>query len=145
MKITFPSFDEKHTLPICTKIPVRWGDMDSFGHVNNTVFFRFFEIARIEYFKKIQILQQTIGPILASTSCRFLAPIVFPDNIFATAHVYALHEFGFDMAYALYSERNQRIVAKGEGKVISYNYDQHNKASLPKAWERQIKILENGL
>ena len=117
--------------------------MDSFGHVNNTVFFRFFEIARIAYFEKIQILQQPIGPILASTSCRFLAPIVFPDNIFATAHVYALNEFGFDMGYALYSEKKQRIVAKGEGKIISYDYEQHKKVSLPKVWRRQITIVEN--
>ena len=142
MSIVYPSFEERYTLPVCIPIPVRWGDMDSFGHVNNTVFFRFFEIARIAYFEKMQILNQPVGPILASTSCRFLAPIVFPDNIFATAQVYEIHEFGFDMAYALYSEKNHRIVSKGTGKIISYHYEQHKKVSLPEQWQLQIKDIE---
>ena len=142
MRYRFPSFEKRNTLPVCIEIPVRWGDMDSFGHVNNTIFFQYFEVARIEYFQKIQILSEDIGPILASTSCRFIAPITFPDEIYATAQVYTLEEFGFLMRYALYSKKRKTIVASGEGKIVSYHYKEHKKTLLPIEWKNNITVLE---
>jgi len=41
------------TLVHTTEIPVRWCDMDAFGHVNNRVYFSYFEVARIDWWKKI--------------------------------------------------------------------------------------------
>jgi acyl-CoA thioester hydrolase len=63
------------------RIPVRWGDMDAFGHVNNTLYFRYFEQARID------ALLKAFGgawpadgglPILAATSAEFKRPIHAP-------------------------------------------------------------------
>ncbi|MHA2239162.1 MAG: acyl-CoA thioesterase, partial [Candidatus Hodarchaeales archaeon] len=42
--------------PVTVQIPVAWGDMDSFGHVNNTKFFKYFETARIKYFEEIGLV-----------------------------------------------------------------------------------------
>ena len=57
--------------PVVIDIPIAWGDMDAFQHVNNTVYFKHFESARISYFEKIDFLEVMnktgIGPILAST------------------------------------------------------------------------------
>jgi acyl-CoA thioester hydrolase len=66
-------------------VPIRWGDMDAFGHLNNTVYFRLIEEARIQWFNKVGIVAsaQTDGPILAHASCDFLKPLVYP----ATAKV----------------------------------------------------------
>src|SRR5687767_1167703 len=54
---------------VTVEIPVQWGDMDAFGHVNNTVYFRWFESARIAYFEKIglneRMRRDRKGPILA--------------------------------------------------------------------------------
>jgi acyl-CoA thioester hydrolase len=143
MSYLFPPFKEKEALPVCINVPVRWGDMDSFGHVNNTVFFQYFEVARIEYFQKIRILAEDVAPILASTSCRFISPITFPDQIYATAQVYKLEEFGFLMRYALYSQKTERIVASGEGRIVAYHYQEHKKVRLPTEWSQNIKALEN--
>ena len=64
--------------PIVAKIPVRWGDMDSFQHVNNVIYFRYFESARIQYFEAVGLMniveQLGIGPILGSTSCCYQTP-----------------------------------------------------------------------
>lgn len=66
-------------------ITVRWGDMDALGHVNNTVFFRYAEQARVSWLdgllgtKGLDVSSQ--GPILAKTSCTFLRPIVYPASI----------------------------------------------------------------
>ena len=61
--------------PVITEQAVIWGDMDAFQHVNNTIYFRWFETARIRYFEEIGFLEHLeatgVGPILAETSCRF--------------------------------------------------------------------------
>ena len=60
------------TFPVIVKIPVIWGDMDSFQHVNNVIYFRYFESARIQYFETLGwmdiIEKKAIGTILAYTS-----------------------------------------------------------------------------
>src|SRR5881396_95323 len=60
--------------PIVISLPVQWGDQDAFGHVNNVVYFRWMESARIEYFRQAAIgstSNQGVGPILASLKCDF--------------------------------------------------------------------------
>ncbi|MBM3384043.1 MAG: acyl-CoA thioesterase, partial [Betaproteobacteria bacterium] len=47
------AMDEKRTLAHVERIPIRWGDMDAMGHVNNTVYFRFMEQARISWFDRL--------------------------------------------------------------------------------------------
>ena len=71
--------------PIRFSIPVQWGDQDSFGHVNNLMYLRWCESARIYYLNDTGIwdLYRTdnIGPILASIHCNFRQPVVFPDQV----------------------------------------------------------------
>ncbi len=71
--------------PVVITLPVQWGDQDAFGHVNNTVYFRWFESARIAYFERIGLSHvldvEPIAPILASISCDYRRPITFPDTV----------------------------------------------------------------
>ena len=57
--------------PVTIQVPVAWGEMDAFGHVNNIVYFRYFESARIAYFEKIEFIKFKdnigVGPILSKT------------------------------------------------------------------------------
>ena len=74
--------------PVVIEMPVRWGDMDAFNHVNNVVYLRYFESARIAYFERlgfgISIAEQGIGPILASTSCEFKFPLTYPCLLYTS-------------------------------------------------------------
>src|SRR5262245_40278885 len=71
--------------PVIVTQAVIWGDMDSYQHVNNVVYFRYFENGRLEYFRRIgwfEIEAATgVGPILASTQARFRRPLTYPDTI----------------------------------------------------------------
>ena len=73
---------EKKLVHVC-HIPVRWGDMDALGHVNNTQYFRYFEQARIEWFDGMGIRFEVgdQGPILAKAGCNFKKPIVYPNRL----------------------------------------------------------------
>ena len=71
--------------PVVISVTVQWGDQDAFGHVNNTVYFRWFESARIAYFLRIGLrtlqADERVGPILASSSCEYRKSITFPDTV----------------------------------------------------------------
>ena len=131
---------------VIVEIPVRWGDMDAFGHVNNTVFFRFFESARIEYLRAIEFIggADGIGPILASTHCRFRRPVAFPDTARVGARTTALDEDRFTMEYRLVSDALGEVAAEGGGVVVSYDYGAARKAPLPAAVRERIIALGVG-
>jgi acyl-CoA thioester hydrolase len=132
--------------PVQVRFPVHWGEMDSFQHVNNAVYFRYFESARIEYFKKMGIVDQDgpagIGPILAATSCKFIYPLSFPDEVVATARVIEVGEDRFQMGYGVFSVLHARIAAIGEGVIVPYDYSNGRKASLPRGWASSIEDIE---
>ena len=70
-------------------MPIRWGDMDALGHVNNTVYFRYMEQARIEWFyafaRKIGSAPYAEnGPVIVNASCTFLEPLVYPGEVEVT-------------------------------------------------------------
>ena len=63
---------------------IRWGDMDAFGHVNNTVYLRFMEQARIEWlYAQAKAVGHTgnDGPVIVNASCNFLLPLVYPGEV----------------------------------------------------------------
>lgn len=73
--------EHPHHLVHVTQIPVRWGDMDALGHVNNTVYFRYAEQARIDWLAAqgiLDIVDVDEGPVIVNASCTFLRPITFP-------------------------------------------------------------------
>ncbi len=132
--------------PVIIEIPVAWGEMDSLRHVNNTVFFRYFESARLAYFERIDymaIMQQTgIGPILGSTSAKFRAMLTFPDTVSVGARVSAVDDDRFTMKYSAISHRLGKVTADGEAVIVSYDYRNNRKAPLDAVIRQRIKAVE---
>ena len=129
--------------PVVVGVSVAWGEMDAFGHVNNVVYFRYFENARIEYLRRIAFdnaLQ--VGPILASTSCRFRRPLTYPDDLHVGVRTTDIGEDRFTIEYRLVSERLGEVAAEGEGVVVAYDYQKARKAILPPSVRRAIEDLE---
>ncbi|HJL17504.1 MAG TPA: thioesterase family protein [Sandaracinaceae bacterium LLY-WYZ-13_1] len=121
--------------PIQIRVPVAWGDMDAFQHVNNTVYFRWFESVRIECFRRIgwtEVQARTgVGPILARTQCVYRKPVTFPDTVLVGARVDDLGEDRFTMVYRVDSERLGPEAATGDGRIVSFDYRAGKKAPLP--------------
>ena len=65
------------------RIPIRWGDMDAMGHVNNTVYFRYFEQARISWFGEIGCAPDPggEGPVIVNAHCSFIKQLKYPGEI----------------------------------------------------------------
>jgi len=132
--------------PIVIKIPVAWGEMDAFGHVNNIIYFRYFESARLAYFEAMGYLKSAsehgIGPILASTQCKFKLPVTYPDNVLAGTRVREMSADRFVMDYRVVSQNHHRIAADGEGLIVSYNYLEGAKTPIPEDIWTGIEKLE---
>ena len=121
--------------PFIIESAVEWDDMDAFQHVNNKVYFRYFEKIRIEYFEQSGLLglveEQQLGPILASTQCRFKFPLTYPDEILIGSYLTDLHKDRFLMKYAVYSLGHARMAAEGDGAIVCYDYKNARKADIP--------------
>ncbi len=132
--------------PVVIEVPVAWGEMDAFQHLNNVVYFRYFESARIAYFKEIEamkVMETTgIGPILAETRCRYRIPLTYPDTVSVGARVNQLAPKGFIMQYAVASHRHGRIAAEGDGRIVTFDYKAGSKALLPDSIREKIETLE---
>lgn len=122
-----------------TRVTVAWGDMDAFGHVNNAQYFKYFENARIAWFEARGVMADglvvgDIGPILGATSCRFKAPVAFPDTLTVEVTVDEIGDDRFTHRYSILSESLGREVAAGDALIVSYDYANGRKAPLPNAW-----------
>lgn len=124
-------------------VPVAWGEMDAFGHVNNVVYFRYFENARIEYLRQVGLADsRAVGPILASIQCRFRRPITFPDQLHVGARATEVLEDRFTIEYRLVSERLGEVAAEGTSVVVCYDYRAGHKTLLPLEVQRAIEQLK---
>ncbi len=133
--------------PVVLSQDIIWGDMDAFGHINNTVYFRYFEDARIAYFDRIgvhkQIKQLSVGPILATTQCNFRLPLDYPDRINIATRSSILSAKKFSMEYVVFSERHGAIAAEGDGLIVYYDYANGKSCEIPKTIVTAINKLED--
>lgn len=128
---------------IVITLPVQWGDIDAFGHMNNVRFFRFFESARIAYLEQMGILDHDgVGAILAMASTKFKSPVFYPDTVKVGVKANELQQYGFMHNYAMFSEQQNKIVATGEGRIVSYDYEQKSKVEIPSKWIDKIRQIE---
>ena len=132
--------------PVVIEIPIAWGDMDAYQHVNNARYFTYFESARLAYFTRIGFVElkekENIGPILAWVDCRFRLPLTHPDTIFVGAKVSKIGSDRFVMRTHLVSQAHGRLAAEGSGLIVTYDYNRGQKTAVPAAIRAQIEALD---
>ena len=132
--------------PVVIEIPVAWGEMDSFKHVNNVHYFRYFESARTKYVEQINILEfmnnYAKGPILAETSAKFIAPVTYPDTLSVGIRSKKAEGGRLVQEYAIWSQEQSRLVTKGESTMLFFDYKTGSKCDIPEELAQRIYKLE---
>ncbi len=109
--------------PVTIAVPVQWGDQDAFNHVNNVVYYRWFESARIAYFRRMGLMgidsANRIGPILASSTCEYRKPITFPDTIRVGIRVTRIGRTSIGFEHRIVSEELKSSRPKGSRRPKS--------------------------
>ena len=126
-------------------LPIQWGDQDAFGHVNNTVYLRCFESARIAYGRQVilgDMEGKAVGPILAAISCQYRRQLTFPDTVHVGARITRIGRSSLAMEHRLISESLQAIAAEGDSTLVSFDYAAQKTVPLPADVRARIEALE---
>ncbi|MFZ1234361.1 MAG: thioesterase family protein [Thiofilum sp.] len=117
------------------EIPVRWGDMDAYGHVNNTVYFRFLEEARVQMLADWgagDIHNSTIAPVIINAGCTFLRPIDYPNTVKVDCYIGQLGRSSVMTYYKVYTVSNPEIVTtEGYAKTVWMDHSTGKSAPIP--------------
>ncbi|MFC5284254.1 acyl-CoA thioesterase [Pedobacter alpinus] len=130
-----------------TEIPIRFSDMDMFGHANNAVYLTYFEQARSNYWKDIINWDwKAIGIIIAKAQIDFIKPIILNDNIFAYVKTSRLGNSSWDIDYILVSENedgSETVKAIGKTVQVAINYETNKPTPIPKKERDLMKQYDN--
>jgi acyl-CoA thioester hydrolase len=117
-------------------IPIRWGDMDAMGHVNNTLYFRYLEIVRIEWLHRVMGPPdpQGEGFVIVNAFCNFIRQLEYPGDLLAKHYVAAPGRSSFDTYVTLERTDAPGIVyAEGGATVVWLNIPQGRAVPMPDA------------
>jgi len=114
------SHDESSQPFFSCDIPVRWGDMDAYGHVNNTLYFRYFEEARFMWMLEKGIpLKSDTHPVVVTIGCTFLRPIFHPETLRIDVFISEPGRSSFMVKYKVYTaSQPETPAAEGYSKVV---------------------------
>lgn len=111
-------------LPVTTELSVLWGDMDALGHVNNAVYARWLEQARIAYFERVGLIGGgTVGPILARQAIDFVEPVTYPDRVAVSVGVSRIGTTSLTLDYVATSQaKHGAVVMKAQSVIVVFDY-----------------------
>jgi acyl-CoA thioester hydrolase len=123
-------------------MPIRWGDMDAMGHVNNTVYFRYMEVIRIEWMHGIGAAPnpQGQGPVIVNAFCNFIRQLEYPGEVLAKHYIANPGRSSFDTFITL--ERSDQpgvIYAEGGALTVWTDFQAQKSAPLPD-WLRALLV-----
>lgn len=116
------------------EIPIRWGDMDAMGHVNNTVYFRYMEQARISWFESLGFTptREGQGPLIVNANCTFLRELHYPGTVLCRQYAGGLGRSSIQTwVDMLRSDEPGVVYAQGGAKIVWVDYAKKKSAPLP--------------
>ena len=122
----------ERNLTLLENIPIRWGDMDAMGHVNNTIYFRYMEQVRVSWYERMfgeLSSARTEGIVIVNASCNFLKPLTYPGTVEVKM---LLGQAGRTSVESYYEMRmNDVLYADGAAKIVWFDVRRGRAAPLP--------------
>lgn len=122
-------------------LPVRWGDMDAFRHVNNTKFFQYFEQTRVEWLRALPgaFMQGDTGPVVAHTACAFKRPLTHPATVHVDLLSTAPGRSSIETYYRITTESAPNaVVARGAASIVWIDFETGRPVALPDAMREAL-------
>jgi len=135
---------ERKKLTFEMTLPIRWGDMDAMGHVNNTIYFRYIEIVRIEWLNRMGASPTPTGEgiVIVNAFCNFLKQLEYPGDVLARHYVANPGRSSFE-AYVTLERVDEPgvIYAEGGAKTVWVDFPKQKSAPLPD-WLRRLVEMD---
>jgi acyl-CoA thioester hydrolase len=123
---------------------VRFGDLDAMRHLNNVVFLRYFETARISYLRHLvpshdpsHPERDQFGLIFAECHINYRAPVHFDEQVAIECSLSDVRRSSFRVPFAMLVE--DRLVAEGYGVLVGFDYASQAAAPLPDALRERLE------
>lgn len=111
-----PAAQTRKDFPYRMVVPTRWGDNDMLGHINNVIYYRYFEAVVVRFQMQeagVDWLKDRISPQAVETLCRFHKPLSFPEMVEAGLRVERIGTSSVTFAIALFGEDGETPAATG--------------------------------
>ena len=128
--------------PVIHQQPIHWGEMDAFSHLNNVVYYRYAESARIAYLQTLGMFDGDMVTVLAASSCQYLCPVTYPDTLLLGVRCQRLGTTSIVMDYSYYSCAQQTIVATADAVVVRLDSKGENKVPWTVDERERLQALE---
>ena len=120
-------------------IPIRWGDMDAMGHLNNTLYFRYMETARIDWCLSLNIMpeQSKQGIVIVNAYCTFRQQLRYPGDVLVKMYVTDVGRSSFGTYVTMErADAPGPIWADGGAKMVWIDYTTNKSLAMPD-WLRE--------
>ena len=122
------------TNPVDIKIPIRWADMDAFGHVNHVTYLRYFEMARMTFFEQIpdgKWQEGNVKPIIVDLSCQYKKPVTYPDTLTMRVWIEDMGACKMTMKCEMHSQ-SEYLAAIASCEIVMFDFDKNFPTRIPK-------------
>jgi acyl-CoA thioester hydrolase len=126
-----------------TNIEVRFRDLDAIGHVNNAVFFTYFEEGRKHFSKKVFEVSDVseFNFIMAHIQCDFIKPVQFNDRVILQMWVENIGTKSFSFEYRLVDFSDEAMVyATGKSIQVCYDYQKNRSIEVPAKMRERLTL-----
>lgn len=126
----------KHSLPI----QLRFNDVDKFGHVNNTVFFSFYDLGKTEYFSTVcpHFDWDKNGIVVVHIEADFVSQIYATDRIAVQTAVTAVGNKSFDLMQRVIDVETQEVKCVCRSVMVTFDLVNHQSIPLTEEWKDAI-------
>ncbi len=132
--------------PVVIELPILWGDLDAYGHVNNVVYLKWFEAARAVYASRVGVdvtpRQVGVGAIVAAISCKYMRQLSFPGQVFSAVRVTRISIGSVTLAFQIVDGPTGVPVAEGGCDAVLYDYASQKPVPIPAHIRAAVEQLE---
>lgn len=123
-------------------IPIRWGDMDAYGHVNNTIYFRYMEQCRVEYLEALgfTIMARGTAPVIINAACTFLVPLNYPGVVEVRMFCGHPGRSSVQTHYELRLHDDDTLYATGDAKIVWMDVESGKSVPIPDNLRAELTI-----
>lgn len=131
--------------PLTLVLRIDWSELDLFGHVNNVMFMKYVQAARVNYWEHSGIYeafqQHKIGPMLASTACQFKKQLMYPGNVTITSGMEYIKNTSFSIHHKLYDDAGD-LVAEAQDVIVMFDFNKNEKTPVPQVMRDAAAKIE---
>jgi len=131
--------------PVSLELRIDWAELDLFGHVNNVMFFKYIQAARVHYWEQIGLYQHFLasgqGPMVASVTCDFKKPLHYPGTIVVRSGMKHIGNTSFSLQHRIF-DNNHELAATAEDVIVMFDFASASKIRFPDEFRKKAEELE---